>query len=145
MFDVWENDFCWLPSIDFEPNPREPGRILFQVVYGGSNHSDWKEHDIEEITGEGGAFNYEHEYGELEYTLKASIEEKEIGLGWWIVENFRVHFTQDYYGEVDCDYDFAGPKRATWTDMEHFGMGKPSWLIKLYQWMTGHQVECLIE
>ena len=101
------------------PNPSEPSMILFRTLDEGRTHNGQPETTVDVYAYEGGAADYEQNYGPgLEYILSSMVDHIE---GFWIMESFVVYYHTDYYGEVDGDYDYETIRKALPSDWEHFG------------------------
>lgn len=100
------------------PNPSEESVIIFKVEY--IDGDDW---DIEEMDYEGGAADYEQEFGAgLDDVLTERISSSELTeQEWYVVTDFYTEFRQDYYGEVDCDHYF-NVRKASVYDLLYFGI-----------------------
>ncbi len=53
--------------------------------------------------------------------------DREYTPGWFVMEGFEVHYSKDYWGEVDVDYECAKVRPARWSDLKHFGGLVPWW------------------
>lgn len=114
-----------------------PGKsfILAQIVQGGSHYFErWnpvtrqREYlDLEfwEVQCEGGSAELEAEAGMLPDAFVDMIDDY-WHPGWVAIDGFYGHYSKDYWGEVDCDYECDNVRPARWSDYEKM-MGRRPW------------------
>lgn len=102
------------------PNPSERSTILFEVI----EYVDGKDWGIYECCYEGGAAEYENEFGVgVVEIVKNFIDVSQIKAGeWYVIEGFTSHYFQDYYGETDCHHEFDKFRVATIYDRLYHGV-----------------------
>lgn len=114
----------------------EKSLILAQIVVGGShlfqkwdpNTKTWGYLDLEfyEFQYKGGSAAIEDDAGMLQDAVAPMMEDF-WHPGWVIVEDFYGHYSKDYWGEVDCDYEFDNVRPARWSDYERMIGRRPWW------------------
>lgn len=122
---------------EYEPPRPERSTVLVQLIEGDSYlFNRWdavkRQHvnaglEIYEIQYEGGSAEIEAEAGMLSDAVAPMLEDGFWREGWFVVEGFYGHYTKDYYGEVDCDFECLNVRDATWADMERFVIGRRPW------------------
>lgn len=121
---------------DYSPRPGR-STVLVQLIEGDSYLFNRYDHatrkhvnaglEIYELQYEGGSAELEAEQGMLEDAVAPLLEDGFWREGWFVVEGFYGHYSKDYFGEVDCDFECLGVRPATWADMERFGISRRPW------------------
>jgi hypothetical protein len=114
---------------DYAASEPDDSTILFQLIYSHTGSFPAQKLDIYEVQSEGKGAFWENESCTLNMGIEACVEsdviEGKVTEGWWVIEKFVPHYSKDYYGEVDCDYECDNIRRARWSDVNHFGLPLP--------------------
>lgn len=116
-----------------------PGKstVLVQIVQGGSHlFEKWDpvtrrryhlDLEVYESSHEGGSAALEDHSGMLMDAVVPMAEDYWYP-GWVVVEGFYGHYSKDYWGEVDCDFECDDVRPARWSDYEKLmGPRRPWW------------------
>lgn len=114
-------------AADAEP---DRSRILGQIVdfehtkYGVS--VGWGE-----FQSEGKAAFWESEGSTLSEALESCPSDVTLKPGWWLFDGFNAHYSVDYWGEHDADYDVDDIRPAVWADILHFMPESVPWWVRI--------------
>ena len=104
------------------PDFREPSTILYRVIFDPEPRTKWDKYLVDIYAYEGGAAEYEQEFGGfLDYTI-ADMLDLDTPEGFYVMEGFTSYYSTDYWGEVDCDHEFTCIRKATDNDWKHFSV-----------------------
>lgn len=118
-------------TINFKPSDevfddmafaREPGRILFEIVYVNPSPKRWEDrYEIESTYHDGAAFWLAEGMG-IEYWVNRALDLAEPG--WYVVEDLTVTWIRGdgYTTDDDEEWDFGIVRRATSEEIENEGL-----------------------
>lgn len=93
-----------------------PSNVLIIFTEGDSRL--WPGLEVEELFFNGESAEYEQEAGMLEDAISGLFEPTAPGS--YFLYGFKATYSEDYYGEVDVDYELEGWRLATAADEEQF-------------------------
>lgn len=109
-------------------------RILGQIVDCDKGQYGWSI-GWNEFLSEGKAAFWEGEGGTLGDSVESAINgsDTELSPGWWLIDGFTAHYSRDYWGEYDADYEIEDMRPAVWADVLHFMPGSAPWWVRLFR------------
>lgn len=107
-------------------------RILGQIVDLDKGHYGWQI-GWNEFQSEGRAAFWEGEGGTLTDAVESALNGMDVELapGWWVMDGFTAHYSVDYWGEHDADYEIEDVRPAVWADVLHFLPHDVPWWVRL--------------
>ena len=93
-----------------------PSNILVTLIEGDSHQ--WPGLEIEELLCNGESAENEKEEGMLDDAIAPLFQPKAPGT--YYLYGFSATYTQDYWGDVDADYELGGWRVATEEDQKQF-------------------------
>jgi hypothetical protein len=130
--------------------PRGPCKIVCQIVEGGSylferyDPATKTRHYLDLEFWETGATDGDAEIVSYEgmltdaiapmldgpYTLEGKTYEDFWRVGWFCIEGFTAHYSRDYWGDCDVDYECTDVRIARWSDYAET-IARPPWWARI--------------
>jgi hypothetical protein len=109
-----------------EPYQRGPSTILVQLIEG-SHYLFTRDGvdagiEIEECRYTNGDADIEADAGMLHDAIAPMLEDGFWRVGWFVIERFTCHYSRDYWGECDVDYECTNVREATDEDIATIGV-----------------------